>query len=239
MAVSQQSNLTTATEYALIQFVVQQLLSRVATSTLVRVVNCSNDGGLSPVGTVDVQPVINMVAGDDSTWPHGQLYRLPYVRAQGGANAIILDPKPGDIGLACFASRDISAAKSAAGVAHIKAADPLAPGVNPGSARQFDMSDGLYIGGMLNGTPTQFVQFNDDGIRIHSPILVRVEAPEIELEADTTVTVTAPDIALDGDVTVSGTLVATGNVTGQGTSLHTHTHTGVTSGGGTSGPPSP
>lgn len=239
MAVSQQQNLTTATEYALIQFVVQQLLSRVATCTMVRVVACSNDGGLSPVGTVDVQPVINMIAGDESAWAHGQLFKLPYIRAQGGSNAIILDPKPGDVGLACFASRDISAAKSESGVAHIKAADPQAPGVNPGSARQFDMSDGLYIGGLLNGTPTQFVQFNDDGIRIHSPILVRVEAPEIELEADTAVTITAPDIALDGDVTVSGTVVAQGNVTGQGTSLHTHTHTGVTAGGGTSGPPSP
>jgi phage baseplate assembly protein gpV len=239
MAVSQQSNLTTATEYALLQFVVAQLLSRVATSTLVRVVACSNSGGLSAVGTVDVQPVINLIAGDDSAWPHGQLYRLPYVRAQGGANAIILDPKPGDIGLAVFASRDISAAKSAAGVAHIKAADPQAPGVNPGSARQFDMSDGLYVGGMLNGVPTQFVQFNDEGIRIHSPILVRVEAPEIELEADTSVTVTAPDIALDGDVTVSGTVVAQGDVTGAGISLQTHIHGGVTSGGASTAPPTP
>ncbi len=239
MAVAQQTNLTSATEYALLQFVVTSLMSRIATATLVRVVACSNEGGLSAVGTVDVQPVINMVAGDDSTWPHGQLYRLPYVRAQGGANAIILDPQAGDIGLAVFASRDISAAKSDAGVAHIKAADPQAPGVNPGSARQFDMSDGLYVGGMLNGVPTQFVQFNDDGIRIHSPILVRVEAPEIELEADTTVTITAPTIALDGDVTVSGTVVADGDVTGEGTSLHTHTHTGVTTGGGTTGPPSP
>lgn len=239
MAVSQQSNLTSATEYALLQFVVSQLLSQVATSTLVRVVKCSNAGGLAAVGTVDVQPVINMIAGDDSSWAHGQLYRLPYVRMQGGGNAIILDPKPGDIGLAVFASRDISAAKSVSGVAHIKAADPQAPGVNPGSARQFDMSDGLYVGAMLNGVPTQFVQFDDTGVRIHSPVKVRVEAPVIELAADTSVTIQAPAIALNGAVTVSGALAATGDVTGQGTSLHTHTHTGVTTGGGTSGPPSP
>jgi hypothetical protein len=244
MAVSQQSNLTSATEYATLQFVVQQLLSRVATATLVRVVSCTNAGGLAAVGTVDVQPLVNQIAGDGSAWPHGVLHRLPYVRMQGGANAIILDPKPGDLGLVVFASRDISAIKTTAGKA--QAADPDTEGLNPGSARQFDMSDGLYVGGLLNGTPEQYVQFNDDGVRIHSPVLVRVTAPEARVVADTLIRLQAPTIELAGDVvqtggdiTATGSITADGEVTGNGIPLSTHKHTGVTTGSGTSGPPTP
>jgi Phage protein Gp138 N-terminal domain len=197
MAVSNQSNLTTATEYATLQFIVQQLLSRVATATLVRVVSCTNAGGLSPVGTVDVQPLVNQIAGDGSAWPHRVLHRLPYVRMQGGANAIILDPKPGDLGLAVFASRDISAIKSDSGKG--QAADPKTLGLSPGSARQFDMSDGLYVGGLLNGTPEQYVQFNEDGVTVNSPVKVIVRAPQVLVDGQSRVT--GSEI-VDGNVSV-------------------------------------
>jgi phage baseplate assembly protein gpV len=237
MAVSLQTGADVAAEYPTLRFIIESLMSRLSTCTLVRVVACSNDGGLTPVGTVDVQPLVNQIDGEGVAWPHGRLYKLPYIRVQGGTNAIILDPKPNDIGLVCFASRDITSVKSDSGKA--QAANPETRGLNPGSARKYDMSDGLYIGGLLNGAPEQYVQFNDDGIRIVSPTLVRVEAPEIELAAPTKVTVTSPDIALEGDVSVTGTVVAQGNVTGAGISLQTHTHSGVTPGGGTSGPPTP
>ncbi len=45
------------------------------------------------------------------------------------------------------------------------------------------------------------------------------------------------DVLIEGDTQANGTIDATGDVTGNGTSLHSHTHSGVTSGGGTSGPP--
>lgn len=63
-------------------------------------------------------------------------------------------------------------------------------------------------------------------------------------------TLTAPTITLSGNVHITGTLqqdgavtanssiTATGDVVGQGKSLHGHTHSGVTTGTGTSGPPS-
>jgi hypothetical protein len=232
-----QSAADVAAEYNTLRFIIESLMSRLSTCALVRVVACTNDGGVSPVGTVDVQPLVNQIAGDGSAWPHGRLYKLPYIRVQGGTNAIILDPKPNDIGLVCFASRDISSVKSPSGKA--QAADPETRGLNPPTSRKYDMSDGLYIGGLLNGTPVQYIQFDDDAIRIVSPTLVRVQAPEIELAASTKVTVTSPDIALEGDVSVTGTVVAQGNVTGQGTSLHTHTHGGVTSGGANTAPPNP
>lgn len=223
-------------DYGTLRFVIQQMLSRVATSTLVRVVSCSNSGGISPWGTVTVQPLINQVAGDDTTWPHQNLYKLPYCRLQGGTNAVIMDPEPGDIGLACFASRDISALKEQSAIDTVKGGTP---GVNPGSARQFSMSDGLYVGGVLNGTPVQYVAFSSEGITVHSPTKVRVTAPLIELTADTSVTVEAPTITLDGDVHITGATTGDQDGTFNGISVHDHTHGGVTAGGSNTAPPNP
>lgn len=229
MAESLQQPSDVASDYATTRFIIEALLSRVSTCTLVRVVACTNEGGLSPVGTVDVQPLVNQIAGDGSAWPHGQLYKLPYCRAQGGVNAVILDPQPGDLGLVVFASRDISAIKSAAGKA--QAADAATRGLNPGSKRQFDMSDGLYIGGLLNGTPERFVRFYDGGLELVSPDKIRLQAPTIELDGDV--------VQTGGDITATGSITADGDVVGEGVSLAEHTHSGVTSGGANTGPPNP
>ena len=82
-----------------------------------------------------------------------------------------MDPVAGDIGMACFASRDISKVKATKGRA------------NPGSKRAYNFSDAMYIGGMLNGTPTQYVQFNADGITLASPVAVNLVAPVVEIRA--------------------------------------------------------
>lgn len=198
----QQDPSTQASEYAALAFVVQQLLQKMQTVTLVRVVSCSNDGGVSPVGTVSVQPLVNQMSGDRQPTPHGVIFNVPYFRLQGGASAVILDPEVGDIGMCAFASRDISAVKTAKDAA------------NPGSFRQYDWADGLYFGGLLNAVPTQYVRFHAGGIELK-----------------------APTVHVEGNLTVSGSVVADGDVTGDGTSLHTHVHSGVQTGGGNSGPP--
>ena len=51
------------------------------------------------------------------------------------------------------------------------------------------------------------------------------------------VTVNSSTSTFNGDVQVNGTLTATTDVIGGGKSLKTHTHSGVTPGSGTSGPP--
>jgi hypothetical protein len=42
----------------------------------------------------------------------------------------------------------------------VKASKDIA---NPGSYRRFDLADGMYFGGFLNGTPDQYVRFFDTG----------------------------------------------------------------------------
>ena len=150
-----------------LNFVVQQALARVQTATVVKVVSCSNDGGVSPVGTVEVVILVNQVSGQMVATPHVTMYGLPYLRVQGGANAVILDPQPGDIGIAVFASRDITTVKSTKAQA------------NPGSFRMHDFADGMYLGGLLNGVPTAYMQFGPDGISLVSPDSVQVTAPEV------------------------------------------------------------
>lgn len=221
-------------DYATIRFVVEQLFLGVATSTPVRVMACTNAGDIVPVGTVDVQLLVDQVTGDGQTIPHGTVFKAPYQRYQGGKNAVIIDPEPGDIGVCVFASRDISAVKADPDAARNR--QPSA-GATPGSRRTFSLSDAMYVASILNPVPDQLIQFNSDGIRVISPTLVRVEAPNIELVATETITVQAPDINLkgnvhqtEGDVDMSGNLDVQGDITTPGEvtagniGLTTHKH---------------
>jgi len=232
-------------EFNNIAFMVQQALSKMQTATLVRVESCTNSGALSPVGLVDVTPLVNQLDGQGNPTPHVTIHNVPYLRLQGGANGIIMDPQKGDIGVCVFASRDIS---------KIKATKKQG---NPGSFRQYSFSDGMYLGGMLNGTPTQYVQFSAAGIKIHSPVAVVLDAPDIQLNAatveingTTSTTVTTPTFTVNGATVLNGTIsqtgggaaqfsgsmAVTGDVTAQGTSVHNHTHTSTTPGTPTSPP---
>ncbi len=99
-------------EFNNIAFMVHQALSKMQTATLVRVESCTNAGALSPVGFVDVTPLVNQLDGQGNPTPHVTIYNVPYLRLQGGANGIIMDPQKGDIGVCVFASRDISKIKA-------------------------------------------------------------------------------------------------------------------------------
>lgn len=227
-------------EFDRIAFMVQQALGKMQTATLVRIEACTNAGGLSPVGYVDVTPMVNQLDGQGNPTPHVTIYNVPYFRLQGGANGIIIDPQKGDIGVAVFASRDISQVKTTKKQG------------NPGSHRQYSFADGMYLGGMLNGTPTQYIQFSTAGIRIHSPTRVKIDAPDVlieaqtvEINASTSTTVTTPTFTVNGATVLNGAVSQTGggsatfsgDVTAQGTSVHNHRHSGVTAGGSQTGAP--
>ena len=164
--------------------IISRLIGRVFTHTVVKVV-AVDTGATGPVGFVDVINLVQQLDGNNNGIPNVPMYKLPYFRLQGGANAIIIDPKVGDIGLASFAMRDISRVKED------KTEGP------PPSRREYDVSDGLYIGGFLNGSPKQYIHFLESGINIMSTGQVtmdctklRVNAP-IESSADITDNVTS------------------------------------------------
>lgn len=252
------------TMFNAISFVTRNLMNSMCTATLVKVLAVTNSGDLSPVGFVDLQPMVNLIDGAGIAVKHFPVYKCPYFRLQGGANAIVLDPQVGDIGIAIFADRDISSATANKDVA------------NPGSFRRFDWADALYLGGVLNGAPTQYVQFNAAGITVHSPMQVIVSAPDVqvnattaEVNASTSATVTSPTVGVvaataanvttplltingatlfNGPISqvpgtqgatasaIDGPLTVTHEVTGNGKHLSTHIHTGGTIAGDTGAP---
>jgi hypothetical protein len=188
------------------EFITWSIISRISTATLVQVKKVTNAGGVAAVGFVDIQPLVNMVDGAGNAYPHGKIFQCPYFRLQGGTDAVILDPKVDDIGIAIFADRDISS------VTVNKAQS------NPGSSRKYSKADGIYIGGVLNGTPQQYVQFTTGGITVKSPSAVTIAAPSIKLENSGAALQTL----------LNSTLL---------TWLSAHTHSGVTAGSAASGPP--
>ena len=216
-------------------FIIQQFINKVQTCTVVRVDAVTNNGDVSPVGFVNVTPLVNQVDAQGLPTPHVTIFNVPYMRLQGGANAVIIDPKVGDIGICTFASRDISKVKKTKKQA------------NPGSARKYSYSDGLYIGGVLNGTPSQYIRFTDSGITVHS-------AGTVAIEAATACNVTTPTFTVNGATvlngpltqgtgsgggaaTMQGPLTVTNDVTAGGVSLKTHKHGGVQTGSGQTGTP--
>lgn len=247
MAQSLQTPADVGSDFASLRFVVIQFLTRIHTATPVTVVACTNSGGLSPWGTVDVIPLVGMVTADGRVIPHKTVFKLPYLRIQGGKNAVIIDPEPGDIGVAVFCERDISAVKTDPQAAISNATGNK--GTPPGSGRMYDMADGFYLGGGLNDQPEQFVRFHADGIFVESPQKVRIVAPTIELvgnvnqsngDVDMTQNLTVHgNVQVDGTIHADGTISSDTDVRADGISGKSHDHGGVQSGGSNTGPPNP
>ena len=160
-----------ATDVGRMQFIIRAALSGLRTAIPVKVMSVTNSGGISPIGRVSVQPLVSLVDGSGTVWPHGTIYNVPYMRVQGGANAVIIDPQVGDIGIATVCDRDISGVKASGGISA------------PGSTRKNDMSDMVYLMTIIGAAPTQYVQFNASGITINSPTEVTINAPSINIGA--------------------------------------------------------
>jgi hypothetical protein len=157
-------------DYGAFSFMVTQLMNRRNHATLVKVLKVSQAGTVAAVGTVEVMPMVNLMDGRRNKIDNAPIYNVPYFRLQGGANAVILDPIAGDIGICIFSDKDISAVKASKAPA------------NPGSYRRGDLADGLYMGGFLNGTPTNYVQFVGNDINVKAAGNVNITAPAISLK---------------------------------------------------------
>ena len=139
-----------------IGFLVTQVTRRMHTCTMVRV-SAVHPGDNGVVGTVDVTPLINQRTVTGESIPHTTVYGLPYIRVQGGASALIIDPVIGDLGVCLFAERDISAFKAS-----------LDAGAPP-TLRAYDMADGIYLGGWNASTaPVQSVTVNAEGVTLEA-----------------------------------------------------------------------
>jgi hypothetical protein len=203
----QQDPSDSASDHNVLLFTIKQTLARTRTMTLVKIKAVTNTGALAAVGFVDVQPIVKQLDGQSNSTPHGTIFNVPYTRIQGGKNAVIIDPEVDDIGWMAVADRDISAVKDAKAEA------------NPGSMRKFDLADGVYLGGILNAQPEQYVRFHSGGIEF-----VDKNANNMTFGPDG---ISINGVIFDRTSKVVGDLKATGEVTakfGTGASVGLTTH---------------
>lgn len=187
--------------------------------------------GVNIVGFVDIQLMIEQTNGQKKGNETAIICNVPYVRIQGGTNAVIIDPEINDLGVAIFASRDIT---------NFKEARRQTP---PATWRKFSISDAIYIGGIRNQKPVQYIHFRNDGIEIYSPKRVHITTPTVLIDSDnTTINTSAKttinanggceinaettnngNVQINGNTKISGNLLV-GGIIGQ---------TGEAGGGGT------
>ena len=159
-------------EFNALSFLIQQAIrEQVNTCIPVKVEARSGD-------YVDVLPLVTGISGKGEAIQPTTLYHLPYMRYHAGIAAVILDPVPGDIGLAIFAGKDCSNVK-------VGTTEPQ----QPASFRENTMANGFYIGGFLNKAPSVSIELTQGGaVNIVAPGGVSI----------------AGNVTVSGDVVASG-----------------------------------
>lgn len=188
-----------ATDSNAIAFVVRQILSQAATAKVVTVVSVTPGSGSPPApGTVDVMPLVKQIDGNGNAVGHGTVYGLRYVRLQAGPWAIVADPAVGDVGIIVCADRDSSSVVDKTPV-------------TPRSRRRFNISDGIYIGGILGQAPKAYFQLNSDGTL------------KLSDQNGNVLQTSSSGFMITGNLKVSGSITA-GVGGGPQVGLQTHTH---------------
>ncbi len=243
---------------ALSFFVEQSIWAGVNTAEVVAIDEAGQSGTEGPAGHASATPLVCPVDGFNRTLPPASIPKMPFYRPQAGKAAIVMDPQPGDKGVAVFMKRDSS------GVATGKNAP-----VPPGSFRRFDQADGFLFNGFLGETPEIWLHLNpasgdislstkaanvEISCRESGNIEIRTGSGNVNVIGSGRVTLEAPQIVLDGNARVTGNLTVEGVSRGaagpmrtrggientggaiisNAVSLDSHTHSGVEQGGGES-----
>lgn len=162
-----------------------KVLQRDMSTAIPVIITAVQAGDTNAAGYVDARPLVAQLDAWGNALPMATLHHLPYFRLQAGRAGIVLDPVPGDIGLAVFAQSDCSTLKQG-----------QTETAQPGSWRKFDQADGFYIGGFINTQIDTYVRLTQDGsVRITAPGNVTIDAPSVSMTGDLYVT---------GDMTSGG-----------------------------------
>jgi len=222
----------TATDANSQQFLMNQFLMGKSFITLAVVTSVNESGEI-----VSVKPMVEGFTGGGELIQNSVIHGVPVWRLQRGASAVIMPPIVGDIGMIAICDRDITAVKKTKQAAL------------PGSNRTHSYSDAIYLGGVLNAEPSQYVKFANDGIDIVSPLVVQINGNTVLVNAEDKISLNSPIIEVNGQLTqgtgsfagnatFGGTITATGEITGNGIHLSTHKHGGVDRGSSDTDTPS-
>lgn len=178
-------------ESELLAYIFSTLLSGCFFVEIVKVLAVS---GTAPNLVVDVLPLLSRVDASGAAIPNSPVYDVPVWRLQRGNSAVIMDPVEGDIGLIAICDRDTSLVRS-----NLKESIPA-------SKRKHNKSDAIYLGGLLNQQPTQFVEFADSAINITTPNPVNIKCSSANITAPDGVKVTTPNMHVTGNITAGGNI---------------------------------
>ena len=237
-------------------FTINQLIQEGVNTADVVIVRAVHAGGPgAATGYVDVQPLVRYLDGWNNTVETVTMFRLPYSRIQGGIAALVIDPVPGDIGLAVYTKADSSLIEPG-----------QADTVQPGSFRTFSRSDGFYIGGFLNQAPEIWLELNQDKEAVlHAPQKVTIETKECVINADKSTVINTETFTVNAskkagiyapawdfgnlggsspatanmrlNINQTGSHTSSGDQIAGGISQMHHVHKGVQSGSATTGEP--
>lgn len=208
-----------------LKYIFQKLLSGAFFIELVQVIAIR---GSAPNLVVDVLPLVARTGPSGAMIDNSPIYNVPVWRLQRGGSAVIMNPVAGDIGMIAVCDRDNSIARA-----------NRKPSV-PGSKRTHSKSDAIYLGGLLNSQPTQFIEFADGAINITTPNPVNINCSTANITAPDGVNVTTPLMHVSGNITAGGDI--TDNSGTQSASLknlrdkydvHRHAVSGVQGGNST------
>lgn len=198
--------------------------------------------------TCEVKPTITGLLrtpeGNYSQVEMPLLLDCPVFFPGGGGVTLTFPIKPGDECLVIFASRCIDSWWQLGGIR------------GQAEYRMHDISDGFVFAGVrsqprafdVDTTSAQlrsddglaFIEINPETHNIKAQTSANIDAESggnISATAAAEIVATAPLIKLIGNVEVTGTITATGGITGGGIALTTHVHDGVMAGGANTGAP--
>ena len=162
-------------------YIINNLIANIHTMMPVKILSVTVPADeLAPIGRCEVLPLVQQIDGSNKVYPMGKIINVPYLRVQGGANAIVIDPQVGDVGLCGFCERDISIVKRTGELSA------------PDTRRKYDINSAVYMFTMMSGTPTQYIHFKSSGIDIKTTgdlningLIIKADGTLITKDGDT------------------------------------------------------
>ena len=162
-------------------YIINNLIANIHTMMPVKILSVTvPPDSLAPIGRCEVLPLVQQIDGSNNVYPMGKIINVPYLRVQGGKNAIVIDPQVGDVGLCGFCERDISIVKRTGELSA------------PDTRRKYDINSAVYMFTMMSGTPTQYIHFKTSGIDIKTTgdlningLIIKADGTLITKDGDT------------------------------------------------------
>ena len=162
-------------------YIINNLIANIHTMMPVKILSVTVPADiLAPIGRCEVLPLVQQIDGSNNVYPMGKIINVPYLRVQGGSNAIVIDPQVGDVGLCGFCERDISIVKRTGELSA------------PDTRRKYDINSAVYMFTMMSGTPTQYIHFKSSGVDIKTTgdlningLIIKADGTLITKDGDT------------------------------------------------------